>query len=118
MSRRAGRFLPSSSVTVALLEENLPVAYGVVKDLSEAGACIMTNAVLRPGRNYQFRMSFFGGAVLEADAKIVWNETPATRSSGRSEVPHGLEFTDVHGPHFNNLKRILDSAGFGSQNNH
>ncbi len=82
VSRRAGRFLPSSSVTVALLEENLPVAYGVVKDLSEAGACIMTNAVLRPGRNYQFRMSFFGGAVLEADAKIVWNETPATRSSG------------------------------------
>ena len=94
MSRRAGRFLPSSSVTVALLEENLPVAYGVVKDLSEAGACIMTNAVLRPGRNYQFRMSFFGGAVLEADAKIVWNETPATRSSGRSEVS---AWTRVHG---------------------
>lgn len=115
MSRRAGRFLPSSSVTVALLEENLPIAYGVVKDLSEAGACIMTNAVLRPGKSYQFRMSFFGGEVLEAEAKIVWNETA---ESGRTEVPHGLEFTDMHGPHLEQLRRILQSAGFGSKNGH
>jgi hypothetical protein len=118
MSRRAGRFLPSSSVTVALLEENLPVAYGVVKDLSEAGACIMTNAVLRPGKSYQFRMSFFGGEVLEAQAKVVWNETTASGASGRSEVPHGLEFTDMHGPHLDHLRRILQSSGFGSKNSH
>lgn len=115
MSRRAGRFLPSRSVTVALLEENLPIAYGVVKDLSEAGACIMTNAVLRPGKSYQFRMSFFEGEVLEAQAKIVWNETAAT---GRAEVPHGLEFTDMHGPHLEQLRRLLQSTGFGSKNSH
>ena len=59
VGRQAGRAVPTTSVTVALLEDNVPVAYGIVRNLSEIGACIMTNTVLRPGSSYQFRMSFF-----------------------------------------------------------
>ena len=76
VARQTGRAVPSTSVTVALLEENVPVAYGIVRDLSEVGACIMTDIVLKPGSSYQFRMSFFGGEVLEATARVVWNESP------------------------------------------
>ncbi len=32
--RRTGRAVPTTSVTVALLEDNVPVAYGVVRNLS------------------------------------------------------------------------------------
>ena len=45
VSRRSGRAVPNTSVTVALLDENVPVAYGIVRDLSEIGACIMTDAL-------------------------------------------------------------------------
>lgn len=118
VSRRAGRAVPKTSVTVALLDENVPVAYGIVRDLSEIGACIMTNAVLRPGSTFQFRMSFFGGEVLEAVATVVWSDSPHHAGVATSEVPHGLEFTEINDMHLENLRRILDSAAFGARNGH
>lgn len=116
VARRTGRAVPSTSVTVALLEDNVPVAYGVVRDLSEIGACIMTDAVLKPGSSFQFRMSFFGGEVLEATARIIWSDTPRPGVPSSSEIPHGLEFTDIGDAHRENLKRILETAAFGVKN--
>ena len=113
VSRRTGRAVPSTSVTVALLEDNVPVAYGVVRDLSEIGACIMTDAVLKPGSSFQFRMSFFGGEVLEATARIIWSETARPGAPPSAEIPHGLEFIDIGDSHRVTLKRILDTGAFG-----
>ena len=115
VARKTGRAVPSTSVTVALLEENVPVAYGIVRDLSDIGACIMTDTVLKPGSSYQFRMSFFGGQVLEATARIVWNESPGAGMARMSEVPHGLQFVDINGGHRDNLRRILETSAFGAQ---
>lgn len=116
LSRRTGRFVPFTSVTVALLEENLPIAYGVVRDISEAGASIMTNTGLSPGRTYQFRMSFFGGEVLEAMARVVWSERRLSSGSDPLGVPHGIEFIDINDANLENLRRILQSREFGSKN--
>ncbi|MGH9318523.1 MAG: PilZ domain-containing protein [Vicinamibacteria bacterium] len=115
VSRRAGRFVPSTSVTVALLEENLPIAYGVVQDISERGARIMTNTSLSPGRTYQFRMSFFGGEILEAVARVVWRENHRPNGSEPVGVPHGIEFVDINDANLENLRRILQSGAFGSK---
>ncbi len=116
VSRRTGRFVPSTSVTVALLEENLPIAYGVVRDISDAGACIMTNTSLNPGRTYQFRMSFFGGEILEAVARVVWREIQRPNDSEPMGVPHGIEFIDINDANLENLRRILKSREFGAKN--
>ena len=118
VSRGMGRFVPSTSVTVALLESNLPIAYGVIRDLSEIGACIMTNAALSPGKSYQFRMSFFGGEVLEAEATVIWSEAARPNRTQDAEIPHGLKFSDINQSHLENLKRILNSQGFGTQEPH
>jgi hypothetical protein len=118
VSRRAGRFVPSTSVTVALLEANVPIAYGVVRDISEAGACIMTSTALNLGKTYQFRMSFFGGEILEAIARVVWREAHRANGNESVGVPHGIEFTDIHGNHLTNLREILQSAAFGSKDPH
>lgn len=118
LSRRAGRFIPSTSVTVALVEETLPIAYGVVRDISEAGACIMTDSRLSPDRTYQFRMSFFGGQILEAMARVVWRENGreiARRSEG---VPNGVEFIEIQRAHLDRLRLILQSAAFAAKNTH
>ena len=117
VSRRIGRAVPSTSVTIALLEDNVPVAYGIVRDLSAIGACIMTDATLKPGSSFQFRMSFFGGDVLEATARIVWNDTPGL-GAAPTTIPHGLEFTEMGDMHLTNLKRILDTRAFGTKNSH
>ena len=113
-NRRSGRFVPGKSVTAALLHHNVPVAYGVVIDLSEEGACIMTDAILHRDRNYLFRMSFFEGEVLETEARIVWarRKTPVDPKTPVT-IPHGLEFTDMAEGSLSNLKRILGSSDFG-----
>ncbi len=118
VGRRAGRAVPTTSVTVALLEDNLPVAYGIVRNLSEIGACIMTNTILRPGNTYQFRMSFFGGEILEAVATIVWTESSHPAVAAAIEVPHGLEFDKINDAHLEILKSILDSGQFGHKTEH
>jgi hypothetical protein len=100
---------------VALLEENLPLAYGVVRDLSDSGACIITNTGLTPGRSYQFRMSFFGGDLLEAVARVVWRESRRSDGSEPVGVPHGIEFTDINEANLENLRRILKTRDFGSK---
>lgn len=89
-----------------------------MRDLSEIGACIMTDTVLKPGSSFQFRMSFFGGEVLEATARIVWNESSGSREAPASEIPHGLEFTDIGDTQLDNLRRILDTGAFGVKNAH
>ncbi len=116
--RRIGRAVPSTSVTIALLEDNIPVAYGVVRDLSEVGACIMTNDVFRPGSSFQGLMSFFGAGVLEATARIIWSETPGPGAAPSTEIPHGIEFTEMGDTHLTNLRRILDTGAFGVKNSH
>jgi len=118
VSRRTGRFVPSTSVTVALVEENLPIAYGVVSDISDAGACTMTNTSLSPGRSYQFRMSFFGGEILEAVARVVWRENHRPNGNEPVGVPHGLEFIDINDANLENLRHILQSREFGSKTGH
>jgi hypothetical protein len=100
---------------VALLEENLPIAYGVVSDLSESGACVTTNAGLSAGKTYQFKMSFFGGEILEATARVVWRRPPRPNGSETAGIPHGIEFTDMHAAHLESLKRILRSQDFGAK---
>ena len=113
VSRRIGRAVPSRSVTIALLEDNVPVAYGIVRDLSEIGASIVTDATLKPGSSFQFRLSFLGGEVLEAMARIIWNDTPPPGADPTTEILHGLEFTEMGESHLTTLKRILDTRAFG-----
>jgi len=116
--RRTGRAVPTTSVTVALIENNVPVVYGIVRNLSAIGACIMTNTVLRLGSSYQFRMSFFGGEVLEAVATIVWSESRGPGIATSIEIPHGLALDEINTAHLDNLKRILDSGQFGQPTEH
>jgi len=78
----------------------------------------MTDATLKRGSSFQFRMSFFGGEVLEAMARIVWNKTPGPGAAPATEIPHGLEFTEIGDTHLTNLKRILDTGAFGVKNSH
>ncbi len=75
----------------------------------------MTNVSLTPGKSYQFRMSFFGGEILEAVARVVWRERHGRRWSEPIGVPHGIEFIDINDANLENLRRILQTREFGSK---
>jgi hypothetical protein len=112
VARRSKRFLPKDSVTVALLTKDHPVAYGVVTDISEAGACVVTDTPLATNRPVTLQMSFHGTGMLAAGGRVVWSEAtqPARRVQG---ARHGVEFTKLSTAERRQLQRILDSATLG-----
>lgn len=73
--RNAVRVVPRSAVTVAIANQGLSLAYGVVADISEAGACVWTNGLFKPGEALNLRLSFANEAQpFQASGRLVWME--------------------------------------------
>jgi hypothetical protein len=111
ISRRSKRLLPKNAVTVALLDDDYPVGYGVVKDISETGACIITDSALSRDRGLLFKMSFYREGMLAAAGRVVWSEAVKGQAEG---ARHGIEFTSLSESERRLLRRILDSSTFGT----
>lgn len=112
IERRSKRILPKDSVTVALVDKDCPIAYGVVKDISEAGACIITDSPLAKDRDVTLKMSFYRAEMLAAGGRVVW--AGSTESSGSFKgTRHGVEFTALSTAERRHLQKILDTATFG-----
>jgi hypothetical protein len=112
-ARRSKRFLPKNSVTVALLDDDYPVGYGVIRDISEAGACIVTDAPLQKDRDLQFKMSFYREGMLAAGGRVVWSMTSMEHLDNVQASRHGVQFTKLSKAERRLLQRILDSSTFG-----
>lgn len=112
--RIAKRFVPEKSVTVAFVDKEFPVAYGVVKNISETGACIITDSILSERRPFKVRMSFFLDEMLEAEARLVWSNVV---DHDLHETHYGVQFTDASGSMKERLTEILGSPAFGSPPN-
>jgi hypothetical protein len=78
------RIIPRSPITVAIEEGGVPTAYGVVANISEAGACIWTDARLRAGGPVDLRLSFpRGSQPVMAEGVVVWGDLgPGSRRLG------------------------------------
>lgn len=88
--RSAVRVIPSYPVTVAIEEGGLPVAYGVVANISETGACLLTDADLGIGQEHLVKLSFpRESELLEARVRIVWGQR---REGQAGSLRYGLEF--------------------------
>jgi hypothetical protein len=68
------RIVPQSPITVAVEDgSGCTVAYGVIANLSESGACLWTDGPLEPGATLSLRVSFaHPPEVHEVDAVVVW----------------------------------------------
>jgi len=73
-TRERARIVPPSPITVAIDDENgLPLGYGVIANVSDAGGCIWTDSHLEPGARLSLRVSFSHPAeVHEAAGLVVW----------------------------------------------
>lgn len=108
------RMVPRKSVTVALYEEEAPVAYGVIINLSAHGACFASGTPLQPGMRCYLKFSFYGHAeLLEAWARVIWRQEGYKLSGAITGLQvHGIEFASLSQGHQAQLEERLGSEEF------
>jgi len=94
--RQRARIVPPNPITVAIDDENgLPLGYGVIANVSDAGGCIWTDSRLEPGARLSLRVSFpYPPEVHEAAALVVWGDEGEDRAGSRS-LRYGLRWKDA-----------------------
>jgi hypothetical protein len=102
--RGAVRVVPKKLITVAIEDDGVPRAYGVVANISEAGACVWTDAGLDPGGAVSLRLSFPGGPQpLDAEGIVAW------ANAGEGARRYGLRWTDQSEARRARVERTLAS---------
>jgi hypothetical protein len=106
--RQRARIVPPDPITVAIDDESgIPLGYGVVADVSEAGACLWTDGRLDAGARLILRISFARPAeVHEVAARVVWGDEGEDRAGARIHR-YGVQW---QGPSSACVRRLRDLA--------
>jgi len=93
--RTVRRLMPRQSATVAYRGEQQVVGYGILANVSEVGACIVTDSLMAPGTDLRLKFSFYREARLfETIARVVWSREASESDRGFAGLLlHGLRFT-------------------------
>jgi Tfp pilus assembly protein PilZ len=101
--------IPRSAVTVAIETQGFPMAYGVVANISDVGACVWTNGAFAVGENLVLRLSFpREPQPLQAAGRVVW-EDPRRDEKGAMRL--GLQWSHATGPAHARLKQMIATTG-------
>jgi hypothetical protein len=102
--RGAVRVVPRSPITVAIQDGGVPYAYGVVANISVAGACIWTDAGLDADATIALRLSFpRGSQPLDAVGIVVWGDPQSATATRR----YGLRWADQSPARVALLERVI-----------
>ena len=93
--RTVRRLVPRQSATVAVYRADHQVGYGILANVSEAGACIVTDALMAAGTDLRLKLSFYQQPRLfETIARVIWSrEASASDGAFAGLRLHGLRFT-------------------------
>jgi hypothetical protein len=112
-NRRAVRVVPRRAITVAVAdgglghETGLTRAYGVVANISETGACLLTNGVFGVGERLSLQLSFAREPVpFETTGQVVWTGATADRGVLR----YGLQFGETPTRTKDQLRSLIASS--------
>jgi Tfp pilus assembly protein PilZ len=106
--RSAVRVVPKNAITLVIENQGLPLAYGVVANISDAGACVWTNGQFSIGESVALRLSFAREVQpFEAKGHVVWGEPEA---GGKETLRYGLEWDEVPPPERARLKSLIQAA--------
>ena len=110
-TRQRARIVPPNPITVAIDDENgLPLGYGVVANVSDAGGCVWTDSRLEPGARLSLRVSFPRPAeVHEAAALVVWGDEGDDRAGCRMHR-YGLRWSDASSSCVRRLREVALAA--------
>jgi hypothetical protein len=107
--RTIRRLAPKYAATAAVYSGDEQVGYGVVTNLSEAGACIVTDSRLAPGSDLRLKVSFYEQPRLfETIARVVWTQEKASDGAGLAGLRlYGLRFTVTSTAERSHLLHVL-----------
>lgn len=106
--RGAVRIIPRNAITVVIENQGFPFAYGVVANISEAGACVWTNGRFKVGEGLVLRLSFAREPEpLETAGTIVWGDA----APGKGEdVRYGLQWAPAASPTKERLRGLISAS--------
>ena len=106
-ARQRARIVPPNPITVAIDDESgLPLGYGVIANVSDAGGCIWTDSRLEPGARLSLRVSFPNPAeVHEAAGLVVWGDEGEDHVGGRMHR-YGLQWNDASSACVRRLRQV------------
>lgn len=85
----------------------------MVRDLSESGACLITDLLLKRGWRVDLKVSLDRLGVFETKGHIVWSgEGEDSQDSLLGAVLHGVQFTGLPDGVRSQLKGLLTTAAF------
>jgi Tfp pilus assembly protein PilZ len=103
--RRATRVVPPEPVTVTLENGQGPVAYGIVTNISETGACVRADIGFPVGEELLLRLNFAREPQpVSATGRVVWQSA----GKGAGALRHGVQWT-YDGPHRVRLRLLVKS---------
>lgn len=113
-TRTARRLAPKQSATAAVYQGEVQLAYGVLTNISEAGACIVTDSFLPAGATITLKLSFYQQPELfETSARIIWHRKGAPEDESVPEFRLlGMEFVRVPEPDQGRLSEMLKTDDF------
>ena len=114
VTRSWPRLAPKRSATAAVFQKENRLAYGVLTNVSEHGACIITDSFVPAGTRVDLRLSFYERPdIFEAESRIVWNRRGSEAlDSANNFLLHGFEFMSIVEGQRSYLDTLLDSAEF------
>lgn len=105
--RGAVRVVPKRAITVVIENEGFPLAYGVVANISDHGACLWTNRRLQVGEGVSLRLSFAREPQpIEATGRVIWGEPDQEGDTLR----YGLRWEEASLPGRDRLKTLIDGT--------
>ena len=105
--RGAVRVVPRSAITVVIENQGLPLAYGVVANISDQGACLWTNGRFQVGETVSLRLSFARELQpYEASGRVVWGD----KQPGEEALRYGLQWAEAPDPDRERLKHLIEGA--------
>lgn len=90
--RTSRRFVPAFSLAASLLDKHLHIVHGMVANLSELGASLLTCRGVEDGSYVAIKLSRDDGSLVETVARVVWtwDGGPHTKDDSGSLV--GVSF--------------------------
>lgn len=94
-SRIAPRFTPAYSVSAAILDGDFHVIQGVVANISETGASLVTNRDVLCGPDVKLKISQHANGLFETEARVVWASEGICTTQEVAGALLGLSFLEI-----------------------
>jgi hypothetical protein len=106
------RFVPTRSVLAAMSDGRSQIARGVVSNISESGARLVTNTLVDEGRDINLKLRFEKDELLETDARVVWCRESIEPSTEIVGALQGVEFTHLPPEKREKMRKVLVGPDF------